>query len=565
MKKVTTALPATPTTSSSHRKSIITVGRSTRNDERDDNKNSTLELEKLEQEITLVLQDIDNNLSKANAVISDKIFPILRKYSEASNSVWKNVSFWKYFLEEAAGVEIENYNDDSRDEMDQKKTELNTLANAKGNYILSEDEEDPETIEDQQGAKKAGKSQLPIQEETTTWTAEQQKLLKKTNNPSQYNIQASTPQIIASRPSLAHPNQPSGTVLRFDDKTTTNQIRYETATNQLQLEATPQLRFDSNDTFAPPLQLLTSDNRGNMFNSITNEPSPVRRRPQVLTLDNHQKILISPKKSSAITRTPLKDTIKGRERTSMIQEFINSSPTLPEPPVLLSELGRSSFSKTNSDPSTDKKHITPPEEALSNKRRKEDTPNKRQSLQRFPRTPIFSSGGKKTPISDSTAIDVSRTPLGVRIRYGNDEDSEIRPPELQNPPPNTKLPIVDFNVDNTGGSDDEDVPLPELETIEIPNTQRRSQGGEDNDNQKSAKKGNTTGDEASPRRRDLARSDDDDNIFLDTTTKADSKNPPLYQSLEQSRDNDDTSELSNNSLGPVLSERWKNILNRRKS
>lgn len=536
MKKVTTALPATPSTYS-RRKSTITVGRSSRQDERDDSKNSTLELEKLEQEITLVLQDIDNNLSRSNAIINDKIFPILRKYSQASSSAWKNVNFWKYFLEEAAGVEIENYNDDSKDELDKKKTELNTLANAKNNYLLSDDE-DPESKEDNQAdkdvkSKKSAKTQLQIQEETTTWTAEQQNLLKKTSNPSQFNIQASTPQLISSRPSLPPPNQPSGTVLRFDSNEKT---------------APTQLQFDSNDTFAPPPQLITADNRGNMFNAITNEPSPIRRRPQIVTLDNNQKILISPKKSSAITRTPLRDTIKGRERSSMIQELINSSPTLPEPPVLLSELGRSSFSKTHSDQSTDKKNTSPTKEATP----KSTSDNKRQSLQRFPRTPIFSSGGRdhvrKATGTEAAAIDVSRTPLGVRIRYGDDEDSEIRPPELQNPPPTTKLPILDFNVDNSGDLEDFDVPLPALQTIEIP-TKRKS----DNQPEGTARK-----------QRNLIPDDDDDNIFLDNTTRPESKNSTLYHSLEQSKD-DDTSELSNSSLGPVLSARWKNILNRRKS
>ena len=60
---------------------------------------ATLELEKLEQEITLTLQEIDKNLSKANAVISEKMFPILAKYAQSSQKVWNNANFWKYFLE----------------------------------------------------------------------------------------------------------------------------------------------------------------------------------------------------------------------------------------------------------------------------------------------------------------------------------------------------------------------------------------------------------------------------------------------------------------------------------
>lgn len=83
----------------SRRKSTVHVGRP-----RDDS--PALELERLEQATTLVLQEIDHNLSRANSIISDAIFPVLQKYAGASAHAWANAGFWKHFLEEAADVEI---------------------------------------------------------------------------------------------------------------------------------------------------------------------------------------------------------------------------------------------------------------------------------------------------------------------------------------------------------------------------------------------------------------------------------------------------------------------------
>lgn len=85
----------------SRRKSTVNISVARQEDE-----SLALELERLEQETTLVLQEIDHNLSRANAVISEKMVPVLRKYAVASGNVWNHVGFWKDFMEEAADVEI---------------------------------------------------------------------------------------------------------------------------------------------------------------------------------------------------------------------------------------------------------------------------------------------------------------------------------------------------------------------------------------------------------------------------------------------------------------------------
>lgn len=561
-----------PGSSSSRRKSTINLRRHTRIDDNLGGGSSTLELEKLEQEITLVLQQIDTNLSRSNSIINDRLFPILRKYATLTSAAWNNVSFWKYFLEEAAEVEIQDYDEDPK-----AATERNTLANSKVANFNSSDDETSENEKALEPLKRPALKNIQAGEETGTWTAEQQKGLLK-NQQSQYQIQASTPQL-ASRPSL------------IADHDSNKNIMGPPATA---------IRFDSNDTFAPPPPVATSNSQPQqMFNTLMNNLSPIRRnqnsdpkQSHIVTLDNHRKVLISPKKSS--TRTQIFDNADNK-RTSMIQNFINSSPTLPEPPRLLSEIGRSSFGKSGGSSSNGENHENIPISSSDKQLNKlspiqigEVTPNPKkrtsnEELQRFPRTPIFSSGGKRTRISGANDlnvdVDVTRTPLGVRIRYG-DDDSDLQPPDLQNKPSD----LIDANQD----PEDEDVPpLPELETIEIQNRKRRVEGSPTK---------NSNGE-----RDKLPVDDDEENVFLEgnSQTQNQERNSTVYHSIIQQEEenpkrsysnlfqdhnvndkqdnaeddennnnnsrnfdnllDNDTTDNSNSSLGPILRERWNSI------
>lgn len=49
----------------------------------------TEELEKLEQSITLTLQEIDSNFSKAHRIVTTSILPIVEDYARHSNDVWE--------------------------------------------------------------------------------------------------------------------------------------------------------------------------------------------------------------------------------------------------------------------------------------------------------------------------------------------------------------------------------------------------------------------------------------------------------------------------------------------
>ncbi|KAI2473099.1 DASH complex subunit Ask1-domain-containing protein [Annulohypoxylon bovei var. microspora] len=69
----------------------------------------TEELERLEQSITLTLQEIDHNFSKAHRIVTTSILPLVEQYGEHSKSVWEASQFWKQFFEASANVSLSGY------------------------------------------------------------------------------------------------------------------------------------------------------------------------------------------------------------------------------------------------------------------------------------------------------------------------------------------------------------------------------------------------------------------------------------------------------------------------
>ncbi|KAK3987807.1 hypothetical protein QBC44DRAFT_360446 [Cladorrhinum sp. PSN332] len=69
----------------------------------------TEELEKLEQSITLTLQEIDHNFSKAHRIVTTSILPLVEQYGEHSKNVWEATKFWKQFFEASANVSLSGY------------------------------------------------------------------------------------------------------------------------------------------------------------------------------------------------------------------------------------------------------------------------------------------------------------------------------------------------------------------------------------------------------------------------------------------------------------------------
>ncbi|MCJ1304545.1 DASH complex subunit ask1 [Hypocenomyce scalaris] len=76
----------------------------------------TEELEKLEQSITLTLQEIDHNFSRAHRIVTTSILPIVEQYAEQSKNVWEGSKFWKQFFEASANVSLSGYEEPTVDE-----------------------------------------------------------------------------------------------------------------------------------------------------------------------------------------------------------------------------------------------------------------------------------------------------------------------------------------------------------------------------------------------------------------------------------------------------------------
>ncbi|KAI9766122.1 MAG: DASH complex subunit ask1, partial [Candelina submexicana] len=88
----------------------------------------TEELEKLEQSITLTLQEIDHNFSRAHRIVTTSILPIVEQYAEHSKAVWEGSKFWKQFFEASANVSLSGYEELATDDTTTTGDETHTTT-----------------------------------------------------------------------------------------------------------------------------------------------------------------------------------------------------------------------------------------------------------------------------------------------------------------------------------------------------------------------------------------------------------------------------------------------------
>ena len=100
----------------------------------------TEELEKLEQSITLTLQEIDHNFSKAHRIVTTSILPIVEQYAGHSHDVWEGSKFWKQFFESSANVSLSGY-----EEQPSTQDNLEDTGNDESNAISHSTLETSET------------------------------------------------------------------------------------------------------------------------------------------------------------------------------------------------------------------------------------------------------------------------------------------------------------------------------------------------------------------------------------------------------------------------------------
>ncbi|KAH8426171.1 DASH complex subunit ASK1 [Aspergillus melleus] len=82
----------------------------------------TEELEKLEQSITLTLQEIDHNFSQAHRIVTTSILPLVEQYADHSKDVWEGAKFWKQFFEASANVSLSGYEEKPEESTMQEQT-----------------------------------------------------------------------------------------------------------------------------------------------------------------------------------------------------------------------------------------------------------------------------------------------------------------------------------------------------------------------------------------------------------------------------------------------------------
>ncbi|KAI1006091.1 hypothetical protein K3495_g2126 [Podosphaera aphanis] len=101
----------------------------------------TDELDKLEQSITLTLQEIDHNFSRAHRIVTTSILPIVERYAEHSNAVWEGSKFWKQFFEASANVSLsgveEHHEEENEKEQDEEPEPEPGEDNEESSYVES--------------------------------------------------------------------------------------------------------------------------------------------------------------------------------------------------------------------------------------------------------------------------------------------------------------------------------------------------------------------------------------------------------------------------------------------
>ncbi|KAI3317456.1 hypothetical protein HD806DRAFT_515122 [Xylariaceae sp. AK1471] len=101
----------------------------------------TEELERLEQSITLTLQEIDHNFSKAHRIVTTSILPLVEQYGEHSKNVWEASKFWKQFFEASANVSLSGYEELAGEGDETTTAEETTLDESTSDYNTTEADE----------------------------------------------------------------------------------------------------------------------------------------------------------------------------------------------------------------------------------------------------------------------------------------------------------------------------------------------------------------------------------------------------------------------------------------
>lgn len=331
----------------------------------------TIELERLEQEITLTLQSIDKAFAKSHKIINDRLIPIVKKYHNSSKKIWQGVSFWKNFLETSANVELRGYEEAVQN---QEFTEDQVSESQDQGSGSQETHTGGDTVQ-------LNEQLSPVKTDGAT-TAGGDVIGESTNHTIQQFQNRYTENF--------NDTQQDHDISNFKSSTP-NKLKHNNPIMP-QIDKNNNLGFDTTDSILPPIPV--SANLSNTNGTDVNQTTPTLQRSNTdiqpknyilhNNLDTNYKIQVSPRKKhphqpAVNSLTPKKPPQK--KRKSIYAQKYDSSPFDIEAPKLQSDV---QFSPVRPNKQTSPLRRNQPDI--------QDQEDENQT-QRFPHTPRYGAGG----------------------------------------------------------------------------------------------------------------------------------------------------------------------------
>lgn len=386
----------------------------------------TEELERLEQSITLTLQEIDHNFSRAHRIVTSSILPIVEQYAHHSREVWEGSKFWKQFFEASANVSLSGYEEQPSMQEDFNQTVVEETVESSRT--------EPETSES---------LETPNTRHTSTESIEDIDLSNLSISPSH-----STPRPPKQKQNMKGAASPYKSLREDVDESTNIDVTYASASSP----RTPSKQTSSLlDDVAMTPEISPEPQRRN---PPLSRPETAQKKSDPLlhtVLDKNYRIQATPLTSnrvrSRIGRTPGSDPRGG---VRALDSAFDSSPLAP--PQLHAEFLNSPVRRELTQ--TLKKQRTPGVSAL--------TPAQRRQIEGGQQLNVWDSDDEDGHLNEATGMPYGMSPP---------KTMQFRAPQsrlLKTPAREASKQIVDSilasagvnrNADSGGGSEDFDIDL----------------------------------------------------------------------------------------------------------
>ncbi|KAF6220598.1 hypothetical protein HO133_003031 [Letharia lupina] len=287
----------------------------------------TEELEKLEQSITLTLQEIDHNFSRAHRIVTTSILPVVERYAEHSKNVWEGSKFWKQFFEASANVSLSGYGEPPADdeatttEEDDPTTttpSTSTYDSPQPNTPSNQPYPNEETLSPSptNSTPRPPKQKRPIA--TAPYSSPYETLKRETLAPSpSESTLPSTPRAAASPVPQSSPFAPPSTSHHTARRTPANDVLlHRVLDKNWRIQATPHstIRLPQRSksfTDATPKPSTAKKGRGRAKEDFDLDSSPAVPAPQL-----HSEIFDTPARKSRIPGVSVLTPARGRTHSA---------------------------------------------------------------------------------------------------------------------------------------------------------------------------------------------------------------------------------------------------------